>query len=52
MVKLITIINDDNREAYRKLFDAAMADLNNGATINSLETYFSHIQTLKNLTKN
>lgn len=29
-----------------------MADLNNGATINSLETYFSHIQTLKNLTKN
>ena len=52
MVRLITIINDDNREAYRKLFDAAMADLNNGATINSLETYFSHIQTLKNLTKN
>lgn len=29
-----------------------MADLNNGATINSLETYFSHIKTLLSLTKN
>lgn len=26
-----------------------MADLNNGATINSLETYFSHIKTLLNI---
>lgn len=29
-----------------------MEDLNNGATINSLETYFSHIETLSKLTKN
>lgn len=29
-----------------------MADLNNGATINSLETYFSHIESLLSLTKN
>ena len=46
---MITVINNENREAYRKLFEAAMADLNNGATINSLETYFSHIKTLLNI---
>lgn len=49
---MITAINNENREAYRKLFEAAMADLNNGATINSLETYFSHIKSLLSLTKN
>ena len=52
MIKLITIINDNNRDAYRKLFESAMADLNNGANINSLETYFSHIETLSKLEKN
>ena len=47
---MITIVNENNREAYKKLWEAAMAELNNGATINSLETYFSHIETLVNKT--
>lgn len=48
---MITSINDKNREGYRLLFEAAMAELDNGTTINSLETYFSHIETLVNKTK-
>ena len=48
---MITAINNENREAYKKLFEAAMSDLNNGATINSLETYFSHIESLLGLTR-